>query len=57
MVGCRGNLGTGYVEDRKMMKDKLIDRKKNVNMFRSKLVKMIKDVSSKFDDYSISTKI
>ena len=57
MVGCRGNLGTGYAEDRKIMKDKLIDRKKNVNMFRSKLVKMIKDVSSKFDDYSISTKI
>ena len=26
-------------------------------MFRSKLVKMIKDVSSKFDDYSIWPKI
>ena len=25
MVGFSGTLGTGYVEDRKMMKDKLID--------------------------------
>ena len=31
--------------------------KKIVSRFRRKLVKMIKDVSSKFDDYSISTKI
>ena len=27
MAGCRGILGTGWVEDRKMMKDKLIDGK------------------------------
>ena len=28
MVGFSGILGTGWVEDRKMMKDKLIDGKK-----------------------------
>ena len=28
MVSFSGILGTGWVEDRKMMKDKLIDRKK-----------------------------
>ena len=27
MAGCSGILGTGCVEDRKMMKDKLIDGK------------------------------
>ena len=27
MAGCSGILGTGWVEDRKMMKDKLIDGK------------------------------
>ena len=31
--------------------------KKFVSRFRGKLVKMIKDVGSKFDDYSISLKI
>ena len=30
---------------------------KIVSRFRGKLVKMIKDVDSKFDDYSISPKI
>ena len=40
-----------------MIKDKLIDGKKIVSRFRGKLVKMIKDVSIKFDDYSISPKI
>ena len=39
-----------------MMKDKLIDGK-IVSRFRGKSVKMIKDVSSKFDDYSVSSKI
>ena len=39
------------------MKDKLIDGKKIVSRFRGKLVKMIKDADSKFDDYSISPKI
>ena len=29
--------------------------KKNVSKFRSKLVKMIKNAGSKFDDYSISS--
>ena len=28
-----------------------------VSRFRGKLVKIIRDVSSKFDDYSVSTKI
>ena len=33
-----------------MMKDKLIDRKKIVSRFRGKLVKVIKDAGSKYDD-------
>ena len=40
-----------------MIKDKLIDGKKNVSSFRGKLAKIIKDAGSKFDDYSISSKI
>ena len=40
-----------------MMKDKLIDGKKIVIRFRGKLVKMIEDADSKFDNYSISPKI
>ena len=52
MVGFSGILGTGQVEDQKMIKDRLIDGKK-LSRFRGKLVKMIKDASSKFDDYSI----
>ena len=40
-----------------MMKDKLTDGKKIVTRFKGKLVKMIKDVNGKFDDYSISPKI
>ena len=39
-----------------MIKGKLIDGKK-LSRFRGKLVKMIKDAGSKFDDYSISSKI
>ena len=31
--------------------------KRIISRFRSKLVKMIKDADSKYDDYSISTKI
>ena len=50
-------LGIGQVEDQEMTKDKLIDRKKTVSRFRGKLVKMIKNSSSKFDDYLISPKI
>ena len=40
-----------------MIKEKLLDGKKIVNRFRGKLVKMIKNSSSKYDDYSISLKI
>ena len=40
-----------------MIKDKLTDGKKIVSRFRGKLVKMIKDAGSKFDDYLISPKI
>ena len=57
MVGSSGILGTGWIEDRKMMKGKLIDGKKIVSRFRDKLVKMIKDAGSKFDDYSVLPKI
>ena len=39
------------------MKGKLIDGKKIVIRFRGKLVKMIEDADSKFDNYSISPKI
>ena len=56
MDGFSGILDTGQVEDHKMMKDKSIDREKNVIRFRGKLVKMIKDAGSKYD-YSISPKI
>ena len=52
MVGFSGTSGTGWVEDQKMMRDKLIDKR-----FRDKLVKMIKDAGGKYDDYSISSKI
>ena len=57
MVGFRGILGVGQAEDQKMMKGKLIDGKKIVNRFRGKLMKMIRDAGSKFDNYSISPKI
>ena len=50
MVGFSGILGTGQVEDQKMIKEKL-------SRFRGKLVKMIKDAGSRFDDYSIAPKI
>ena len=57
MVGFSCILDTVQVEDQKMMKDKLIDGKKIVSRFRGKLVKMIKDVGSKYNDYSIAPKI
>ena len=57
IVGFSGILDAGQVEDHKMMKDKLINGKKIVCRFRGKLVKMIKEVDSKFDDYSISPKM
>ena len=40
-----------------MVKEKINIWKKNVSRFRGKLVKMIRDVGNKFDDYSISSKI
>ena len=40
-----------------MTKDKLIDGKKIESRFKEKLVKMIKVVNGRFDDYSISLKI
>ena len=40
-----------------MMKGKLRDAKKIVSRFRGKLVNMIKDAGSKFNDDSISPKI
>ena len=51
VVGFSGILGTGWVEDRKMIKDKLTDEKQILSRFRGKLRKMIKDAGSKFDDY------
>ena len=57
MVGLSGILDTGCVEDWKMIKDKLTDGKKIMRRFKGKLVTMIKDVGSKFDDYSILPKI
>ena len=57
MVGFSGTLGTGWLEDQKMMRDKLIGGKKIVSRFRGKLVKMIKNAGSKFHDYSFSPKI
>ena len=48
----RNWLGRGSKDD-----ERQIDSwKKNVSRFKGKLVKMIRDVGSKFDDYSISPK-
>ena len=47
MVGFSGILGTGYVEDQKMIKGNLIGGKNCEQVW----------VGSKFDDYSISPKI
>ena len=53
MVGFSGILGIGQVENKRQ-----INRwKKVVNRFRGKLVKMIRNAGSKFDDYSSSPKI
>ena len=57
MVSFRGILGTGQIEDRNMMKGKCTDGKKIMSKFMSKLVKMIRDAGSKFNDYSSSPKI
>ena len=56
MVGFSGILGTGQ----KRSKDdkRQIDRWKNImSRFKGKLVEMIRDAGSKFDDYSILPKI
>ena len=57
MVGFGGILDTGYAEDLQMMKKKFNRWKTIVYRFRSKLVKMIKDVRGKLYDYLISPKI
>ena len=51
MVGFSGILGIDSVEDQNMIKDKSIDGKKNVSRFRGKLVQMIRNVGSKYNDY------
>ena len=56
MDGFSGTSDTDWVENQKMLKD--INRwKRIVSRFRGKLVKMIKDAGSKFDNYLISPKI
>ena len=57
MVGFSGILGTG--QGRRLKDDKRqINRwKKIVSRFRGKLVKMIRNAGSKYDDFSISPKI
>ena len=57
MGGFSGILYIGWVEDVQTMKDKLINGKKIVSRFKGKIVKMIKDAGSKFDDYSILPKL
>ena len=56
MAGFSGILGIGQVEDQD---DKRQNNrwKKIVRRFRGKLVKMIRNDSSKYDDYSISPKL
>ena len=49
IVGFSGILDTGKPEDDER---KIFRWKKIVSRFRGKLVKMIKDGGSKFDDYS-----
>ena len=57
MIGFSGILDTGQVEDLQMMKDKINKWKRIRSRYKGKLVKMIKDAGSKFDDYSILPKI
>ena len=40
-----------------MIKDRLIDGKKIMSRFKGKLIKMVKYVHDRFDDYSFSPKI
>ena len=55
LVCFNGILDNGWVEDLQMMKEKLLDGK-SISRFKGKLIKMIKDVNGRFDDYSISPK-
>ena len=57
MVGFSRILGTGQVEDQKMIKRQINRWKKIVSRFSGKLVNMVGDAGNKFDDYSISPKI
>ena len=56
-VRFSGILDTGVVERSKDDERQINRCKKIVSRFKSKLVKMIKDASSKYDDYAISPKI
>ena len=53
MVGFSGTLGTGQEDDER----EINGWKKTLSRFRGKLVKMIRDADSKFDDYSFLPKI
>ena len=55
MAGFNGILETGQVEDLQLI-EKINRSERIVSRFKSKLVKIIKDAGSKFDDYSISPK-
>ena len=55
MAGFNGILETGQVEDLQLV-EKINRSERIVSRFKSKLVKIIKDAGSKFDDYSISAK-
>ena len=57
MDGFNGISDIIWVEDLKMMKDKQIGGKKVVSRFKGNLIKMIRKVNSRFDDYTISPKI
>ena len=57
MDSLSGILDTSQVEDLQMIEYKLIDGNQDSSRFKGQLVKMIKYVGGKFDDYSISPKI
>ena len=57
MVGFSGILGTGQGRRLKDDKRQINRSKKIVSRFRGKLVKMIRNAGSKYDDFSISPKI
>ena len=57
MVGFTGIFDIGKIIGRTSGRRQVARCKRIVNSFKDKLVKLIKDVTSKFDDYSISPKI